>query len=95
VGAFPRALREDTWVNNAGISGIVTPIFLLPTRQQIIDQYGFVDVATISVLPKPRDDIAPSKVYLRLYWSPVDKKWLPQNLIMGNSRGNRGPMLLF
>lgn len=95
VDAYPGVLLEVTPVANAGFSGVIPNTHLLPTRAQVVKQYGFVDVATIAILPKPRDNFAPSKVYIRSYWSPEDKKWLPQQMIMADARGDRGPMLHF
>jgi hypothetical protein len=82
-------------VPNVGFVSSRPSIVLEPTLQQVLDENGSIEVATVRIVPKPRDNDVVYPVYLRMYWSPKNGKWLPDGLVSAFSRGERKVTLFF
>ncbi len=75
-------------VPSLGFAGSGPIIVLEPTAEAELARNGTIKLATVRILPKPRvEDIYP--VYVRYYWAPEIKKWLPMGLVGANSRRER------
>jgi hypothetical protein len=88
-------LMIERRVPNVGfiVSG---PWFILePTSQEVLTEMGLIRLATVRILPKPRDDDVVYPVYLRMYWSPKNGKWLPDGLVSAFGRPERKVTLFF
>jgi len=94
VDAFPHILAPHTWVENVGFAFRRPSVIMEPSRAEVMKADGFVNVATMRILAKPRGEDPVYPVYVRWYWSPQDKKWLPEQLIAMYS-GPRGRDLFF
>lgn len=81
-------LHEEN-VPNVGFVSCDPSIILEPTLQQVLHDNMNVKLATIRVLPKPKDNDVVFPVYVRMYWSPKDKRWLPEGLVIAFSRFER------
>lgn len=96
--AYPDAIRPMARVEMVGTYLWSGPsVTLEPSREDVFSSAGFVEEATVILLPKLRDDFVSTPVYLFLYWSPGDKKWLPERLVRMSSIGDNlcGPVLMF
>jgi hypothetical protein len=92
VDSYPYIFRRWTLVDNVGMTVPGSMIVVRPSRMEILESNGSLKVATITILPKLRDNYASVPVYLSLYWSPTDKKWIPEKVIVVSSRGSEsGP----
>lgn len=75
-------------VPNLGLSSPHASVLLQPSAEDVLAKYKTIHLAIVKLLPHPRDDEA-YPVYLKLYWSPDDAKWLPQELVTSSSRPDR------
>jgi len=95
--AYPDGIHPTAWVEGVGIEYIEPTVMLKPSWEDIFRSYGFVERAIIKILPQLREGYVSVPVYLFLYWSPSDKKWFPDRLVMMSSLGTEvsGPLLQF
>ena len=93
--AYPKILLPYTPVENVGFAWRQPCLLLEPSRAELVKADGSVKLATIRMLCKPRDEDPVYPVFLRLYWSPGDQKWLPEQLIAACARRDRRFDLFF
>ncbi len=79
-------LKGNAWAENIGMGWRDPSVLLEPSREQVLKAVGHVKIATLRVFPKPRGSYPIFPVYVRWFWSPEDRTWLPEQLVCMYSR---------
>ena len=79
---------------NAGVSSSSGLVIIMPSLEQLIKREKGVVCATVKLLPQSKD-VVEYAVFYRVYWSPDDENWLPDNLATAYSGKERRVTILW
>ena len=94
TNALATTLLDDK-CENVGFVGVQPSILFKHSPEDVLAAEGYLKVVTVRILPKTRNNGVICPVYYRAYWSPQDKKWLPEGLVSAYSRSDRELTLFF
>jgi hypothetical protein len=87
----PKETLQDYILTKQANAGVVSSsglVIITPSLEQLIKIKKDVLCATVKFLPRSKD-VVTYAVFYRLYWSPEDENWLPDNLVTAYSGKER------